>query len=324
MRKTLLSTGGLLAFLLLTTQSIFAQTPTDGLMMARGTYCTALSYSKTSWTDYWEGTHKRSNTNLGTVSTQTYMIMGALGITDRLNVIAGLPYIQTKASASYLTGQKGFQDVSLWLKYRLVQQDILFGTFRAFVTGGVSTPTNNYNPDYLPLSLGLHSKTASARLVIDYRSKPGFYLTAEAGYTGRSNIHIDRDSYLYNHELYNTNEVKVPNMADGNVRIGFRNGRFQTDVYLERMAALSGDDIRYNDMPFPTNAMKATTIGWYGRLNIEQFGITAGLSKVLDGRNVGQSTGFSVGVLYAVRVFGHGGKCGKPLGMESAVENDTH
>lgn len=323
MKHILLYTGSLFAFLLLITHTVSAQTPTDGLMMARGTYCTALTYSKSSWKEYWEGTKLRSNSNLGTVSTQNVMIMGALGISDRLNVIVGLPYIQTKTSASYLTGQKGFQDFSAWLKYRIVEQNISFGTFRAFVTGGVSVPTNNYIADYLPLSLGLHSKTASARLIVDFRSKPGFYITAEAGYTRRSNIHIDRDSYLYDHQLYNTNEVKVPNMADGNVRIGFRNSLFQTDVYLERMAALSGDDIRYNDMPFPTNAMKSTSIGWYGRVNIKQFGIIGGLSKVLDGRNVGKGSGFSIGVLYAFRVFGHGGKCGKPLGMEEAVENES-
>ncbi|MCU0352509.1 MAG: transporter [Cytophagales bacterium] len=289
-----------------------AQTPTDGLMMSRGNFCAALVYNHSQWNQYWEGTNFRANPNLGTVSMQSGMAMGALGITDNLNLIVALPYVQTRASASYLQGQRGFQDASVWLKYRFAKTQVVGGTLSAFVTGGVSTPTTNYLADYLPLSIGLRSQTASSRLVLDYLSKPGFYVTAQAGYTRRGNIRIDRDSYLYENRLYYTNEVRVPDMADGTVRIGFRNKRFQTDVYLERFAALSGDDIRYNDMPFPTNAMKATTVGWYGRLNIKQLSIIGGASHVLSGRNVGQSTGFSAGVLYAFRVFGHGEKCAKP------------
>ncbi len=323
MKNTLLRKYGLLAWMILTTIAVVAQTPTDGLMMGKQNICTALMYSRTSWDQYWEGTKFRSNPNLGTVSNQTLTFMGAYGISERLNVIVALPYMRTNASASYMDGQRGLQDFSAWLKYRILKQEIGFGTLRTFVTAGVSVPTHNYNPDYLPLSLGLHSKTASARLVVDFLTKPGFYVTVQAGYTHRSNISIDRDSYLSDNKLYYTNEVQVPDMADGNVRIGFRNNRFQTDIYLERMAALSGDDIRYNDMPFPTNAMKSTTVGWYGRYNIQQVSIIGGLNQVLDGRNVGKSSGFMVGVLYAFRVFGHGEKCGKPVGMEHSSNTES-
>ncbi len=329
MKYTLLRKYFLLVCATMSVSVGFAQTPTDGLMMAPRNICTALTYSRNSWDHYWEGTNFRSNSNLGTVSTQTFMLMGAYGISEKLNVIVGLPYIKTNASASYLSGESGFQDFSAWLKYRFIKQEIGFGILRTFVTGGFSVPTNNYNPDYLPLSLGLHSKTISGRLVVDYHTKPGIYLTAQVGYTRRSNIFIDRDSYLAGDEgnenikLYYTNEVRVPDMMDANVHLGFRNGRFQTEVYLERMAGLSGDDIRYNDMPFPTNAMKATTVGFYGRYNIQQLGIIGGVNQVLNGRNVGKSSGFMVGVLYAFRVFGHGEKCGKPEGMEHTSQSTT-
>lgn len=323
MKHILLRKYGVLAWIFLTSCTLFAQTPTDGLMMGKQTMCVALMYSQNSWDQYWEGTNFRRNPNLGTVSTQMGSLMAAYGISERLNVIVGLPYIRTHASASYLEDQRGFQDVSAWLKYRIIKQETGLGTLRSFVTVGVSAPTHNYNPDYLPLSLGLHSKTASGRLVVDFLTKPGFYVTAQAGYTRRSNIFIDRDSYLFDNQLYYTNEVQVPDMADGNVRVGFRNNRFQTDIYLERMAAVSGDDIRYNDMPFPTNAMKSTAVGWYGRYNIQQLSIIGGLNQVLNGRNVGKSSGFMVGVLYAFRVAGHGEKCGKPEGMQHSSHSEA-
>ncbi len=317
MRHPFSGLSGLFIFLIAAALPLRAQTPTDGLMMSKGAFCAAAVYSGSQWKEYWEGTNFRSSPNLGTVSSQNIMLMGAMGITDRLNAIVALPYVKTNASASYMAGQRGFQDASVWLKYRVVKQAMLSGTFSTFVTGGVSAPTTNYVADFLPLSIGMRSKTASVRLVADYHHKSGLYVTAQAGYTRRSNVRIDRDSYLFDNRLYYTNEVQVPDMADGTARLGFRNTRFQTDVWIDRFAGLSGDDIRYNEMPFLTNAMKATTLGWYGRYNIKDFSVTGGLSRVVAGRNVGQGTGFSVGVLYAFRVFGHG-ECRKPTGM--AVE----
>ena len=314
MRHPFSGLSGLFVFLIAAALPLRAQTPTDGLMMSKGAFCAAAVYSGSQWKEYWEGTNFRSSPNLGTVSNQNIMLMGALGITDRLNAIVALPYVKTNASASYLAGQRGFQDVSVWLKYRVVKQAMLSGTFSTFVTGGVSAPTANYVADFLPLSIGMRSKTASARLIADYYHKSGLYVTAQAGYTRRSNVRIDRDSYLFDNRMYYTNEVQVPDMADGTARLGFRNARFQTDVWIDRFAGLSGDDIRYNEMPFLTNAMKATTIGWYGRYNIKDFSVTGGLNRVVAGRNAGQSTGFSVGVLYAFRVFGHG-ECRKPTEM---------
>ncbi len=302
----------LLLIFLGTAPLIQAQTATDGLLMSRGNVCAALMYTQGSWNQYWEGTNFRKNPNLGTVTTQTMSVMGALGITDNLNLIAALPYVRTGASASYLQGQQGLQDVSVWLKYRFLKKNIPFGTLSTFVTGGISAPVSKYVPDFLPLSIGLQSKTASGRLVVDYLTKAGWYVTAQGGYTRRSNIHIDRDAYLYDKQLYYTNEVQVPDVVDGGVQVGFRNKRFQTDIRLERFAALSGDDIRYNDAPFPSNAMKATSIGWYGRYNIRDFSAIASLNYVTDGRNVGQTSSFSVGVLYTISVFAHGKKCEKP------------
>ncbi|MBC8111846.1 MAG: hypothetical protein H7Y04_12365 [Verrucomicrobia bacterium] len=281
--------------------NVYAQMPADGLMMSKGNLCNMLSYTNSSWESYWEGDTKRTNLNLGTVTTQNVMLMSAYGITDKLNVMLALPYIWTK-SDSYFSGQKGFQDVSLWLKYKALEKETSVGTFSLFATGGVSTPVSKYVADFLPFSIGLRSRTASARLVLDFTSNPGFYLTAQAGYTHRSNITIDRDSYLYKGELFNTNKVFVPNMVDATVRVGFYHPKFQTDVWLDRFTALDGDDIRYNDMPFPSNLMQATTVGWFGKYNIKNFAVIGNVSKVMVGKNVGESTNFTLGVSYIVQV----------------------
>ena len=141
-----------------------------------------LAYSSSTWENYWEGANKRSNANLGKFTSQNVMIMSALGITNKLNLIVGLPYVKTSASVSYLAGQSGVQDLSVWLKYRILDKKTSFGDISLLATGGASTPTNNYVADFLPFSIGFQSKTASGRLILNY-NKNGFYVNAQGGVT---------------------------------------------------------------------------------------------------------------------------------------------
>jgi hypothetical protein len=291
-----------LALLLSVFSTAFAQSPTDGLMMPKGSLCNLISYSKSNWTNYWEGETKRSNTNLGTFASQSVMLMGALGLTDKLNVMAALPYIKTSASASYLAGQSGFQDVSAWLKYRIVEKKSNFGDLKVFATLGGSVPTTNYVADFLPFSIGLHTKTASGRLIVNY-NKNGFYINAQGGATLRSKVQIDRNSFIFNNKLYESDLMPVPNAADGSLTLGYLHKSFQTAVSIDKFGCLTGDDIRYNDAPILTNNMQATSINWFGRVNLGHLSLMASVGKVLNGRNVGQATSFGGSVLYWFQVF---------------------
>ncbi len=292
----------LLCAALLSNNRTAAQSPTDGLMMPKGSLCNLVSYSNSQWTNYWEGEKKRSNTNLGTFTTQNVMYMAALGLTEKLNVMVGLPYVKTLASVSYLSGQSGLQDLSAWLKYRIIEKQSNFGDIKLFATLGGSIPTTNYVADFLPFSIGLHTKTASGRLILNY-SKSGFYLTAQGGATLRSKVKIDRNSFIYVNKLYESDEMPVPNAADGSLALGFLNKRFQTAVSLDRFGCLSGDDIRYNDAPILTNKMASTSVNWFGRINLGHLSLIVNAGKVLKGRNVGEATSFGGGILYWFQVF---------------------
>lgn len=295
MRNKLLCT---LLLLSVACSFLTAQSPTDALMMPQHQICILGQYASSTWDEYWEGTNKRSNSNLGTFNAASTMLMANYGITDRLNVMAGLPYIRTK-SDSYLQGQRGLQDLSVWLKYRPLAVAIGPGEVRGFVTGGVSTPVSRYVNDLLPLSIGLRCPTASLRAVLNYTFYSGLYATAQAGHTWRGRTNIDRDSYLYNYQLYYTDEVPVPNVFDASARIGFIKERFQTEFWVERNACVSGDDIRYNDGPFPTNKMEATVAGWFGKVFVtRQWALHASVSKVFAGRNAGQATTWAAGTTY--------------------------
>ena len=67
-----------------------AQTDMDAIMMGRKQLCIGPMFSHSSWTNYWEGTLKRDNLNLGKVSTSMYALMGAYGVTDNLNLLFGV------------------------------------------------------------------------------------------------------------------------------------------------------------------------------------------------------------------------------------------
>src|SRR3954465_7963777 len=98
--------------------SASAQTDMDAIMMNRKQFCQGLNYDYSSWDHYWEGTFKRDNQNLGTLSRQSVMYMGAYGITNKLNVLASVPYVWTKASAGTLHGAEGIQDLAVFVKWK--------------------------------------------------------------------------------------------------------------------------------------------------------------------------------------------------------------
>lgn len=294
MRKIVLN---LLIFCFFTLK-LNAQMPHDAIYMPKNTICIATSYSQNSWKLYWENTQKRENLNMGNISTQSVMTFAAIGIKNNFNIIAGLPYIWTKTSVGNLMGQKGIQDLSIWAKYKIIENKGL--SIHASVGGSI--PISNYIPDFLPLSIGLQTKTATARIIANYMNKSGMYVTAHASYVFRSNIYVDRDAYQANNKVYNTNEVRVPNATDVSARLGWmkNQSRIQTELFIERFSCVGGDNIRRNDMPFPSNNMQMTSAGFYSKFQPKNLGINLRVAKVLKGLNVGQSTSYSIGILYLI------------------------
>ena len=280
--------------------TVNAQTDIDALMMAKNNFCVGGTYSHSSWKNYWEGTLKRDNQNIGTVTSNVFALMGNYGITNKLNVLFGIPLVSNKASAGTLHGTNGIQDFSLWLKWMPVEKKLTSNSvFSIYTLGGFSTPLSNYQADYLPIAIGLHSTNLSGRLMVDYQNKD-FFATASGTYQYRSNINIDRTSY-YTDEMHLTNEVDMPDMASYNVRTGIRTFRIIAEAFFQQNYTLGGFDIRRNDMPFPSNRMNASIIGTHLKYVVKKLpnlSLEAGGSYIINGRNVGQATEFNASVFY--------------------------
>jgi len=295
MKICLVATMGLMM-----SKTTMAQTDVDAIMMNKNLLCAGLSYSHSSWTDYWEGTYKRDNRNLGRVSTQTYSIMGNYGISKKLNFLFNVPYVRTHASAGTLHGFKGFQDVSAMLKWMPVLTHLGKKSILSFYAiGGVSTPMTNYVADIQPLAIGIHSTNLAIRPMVDFQHGH-LFATASGVFMLRSNITIDRDAY-YTTEMHYTNQVNLPDVAGYNVRAGYRSNTWVAEGFVENMTTLGGFDIRKNDMPFPSNEMNATQVGLnfkYSATFLTGLEITGGGKYTVAGRNMGQATTIFGGIFY--------------------------
>ena len=280
-------------------QHASAQMENDGIMIPKNYLCPGVMYGSSSWSNYWEGTYKRNNGNIGTVTTQMYSFMATYGVTDNLIATLGVPYITTRASAGTLHGQSGLQDLSLNIKWKPLHFGTGINRFSALISVTGSIPVTNYEADFLPLALGSHSKNLTGRLVLDY-SLSKFFVTASGAYTNRSNITIDRNSY-YTTQLIYSDQVELPNMSNYNFRAGFRSKYLIVEAVGDINTSLGGFDIRKNDMPFPSNRMNMTMLGGNVRYRLKSlYGLelTAGDDYIVKGRNMGQANMIHGGVSY--------------------------
>lgn len=283
-----------------------AQTEIDGLFMQKNFFCTGLTAGYSSWKNYWEGTNKRDNLNLGTVSTTNAMLMGNYGVTDKLNLLFGIPYLKTKASAGQLAGQHGLQDLSLFAKWQAHEFKTGHNqSLKAILIAGASTPLSNYTPDLLPLSIGLKCRSASLRVMADYE-RGDWFGTLSYAYMLRCNVKLDRDNY-YTTQMHYSNEVYMPDMSNINLRMGYRTSTWIIEGILDQRNTLGGFDITKNNMPFISNKMNATSVGLHVKYEtdfVDGLSFVGDFNTVVKGRNVGQSTGFGGGIFY-IMDFGH-------------------
>jgi len=282
--------------------SLQAQSIDDGTLMPRRVLGTGFVYAHESWSQYWEGSLKRSNGNIGTISTQSVTWMAGYGVTDRLSVVALLPYVWTHASQGPLQGLRGLQDLTLAAKYQLLVTPVTDGgTLRALVVGAAGIPAGNYTPDFLPLSIGLASRRFSGRFTLDFQAHQGWFLNGSAAYTWRTKVTLDRPAYYTNGQLYLSDEVAMPAVFDYTVRAGYQYGRLSIPISLSQQRTLGGGDIRRQDMPFVSNRMdfvKLEGLVMYSVPAPRELGIRIGVSRIVSGRNVGQATTLTGGLFH--------------------------
>ena len=279
-----------------------AQTPLDGLMMPKGEICLAIVYENTTWDRYWEGSTIRVNQNIGTFTRQMGMPMIVGGITDKVNVILSLPYVKTAASGGQLTGVQGIQDLGLSVKAVLLEKSIGKGKLTGFSNLSFSTPASNYLSDYLPFSLGFGANELGVRAIGKYELDKGPYFRASYSYLHRGVTEAERNFYFADQAHY-TSKMDVPNAFLGQVTIGswLFNHKLRVEASLTTIRSTSGDDIRTYCMPLPTNKVDFDRVEGFAQYYFKSnggFGLIASYQQAISGRNMGQFSGYGLGITY--------------------------
>jgi hypothetical protein len=284
------------------TPALDAQTIEDHVMMPKKALCTGIAYTHDSWDEYWEGTLKRSNGNIGTLTTESVTLMADYGITDRLNVIAMVPYVWTDASQGVLHGLSGVQDLTVAAKYNLLEAPFTsHGSLRTIVVASAGTPLGDYTPDFMPLSIGMDSRVVSGRGTVSFQATRGWFLSGTAAYTWRDTVTLNRPSYYTDGRLFLSDQVAMPDVFQFMVSAGYVRKNLHVPVSFTQQSTLGGGDIRRQDMPFVSNKMNfsrvdATVMYWLPRT--KDLALKAQAAFTVAGRNVGQSTTLSAGLMY--------------------------
>ncbi len=218
---------------------------------------------------------------------------GTYGISDKLNVTIGLPYIIAKGNASegtltalgYKNEKKGFQDGSLFLKYNPYSLSVGENKINFILAAGVKTPFGKYKVDeglQSILAIGNRATNVTTLAIAQFRSKSGFFASTQAGYSFRSGV--------------------VPNAVIGEIKAGYGAARFYVDAWFAGQISQGGVNVLGEGFTgiFPATDVSYNRIGANIFVPIAKgFGISGAFTQYISGRNVGKSTGFSGAIIYS-------------------------
>lgn len=296
----------LMAIVCLPFGKLAAQTPADAVMMKPGEVCFDVSFGYSTWNEYWEGDSLRDNGNIGTMTTTTYAGGFMLGIMDRVNILAMLPYIKNAPSAGVVADVQDFQDISVFVKALLLEKSLGKGNFKTLASVGYAAPIADYVPD-AAFPIGLACPDAIFRGITQYDADMGLYARLDAAYHLRGTAALER-SYYYTTQSYYGDEVDMPNALDYNATVGYitKNKKFQAEAAFNGLTTFNGFDIRRQDGVFPSNDFESMRIG----LNFDYYDLlTKGLAVhlntgyVLAGSNIGKATMITGGVSYQFQLW---------------------
>ncbi|RTQ52231.1 hypothetical protein EJV47_04175 [Hymenobacter gummosus] len=215
------------------------------------------------------------------------------GISDKVEAVVALPYIQSTGRADkpvltdlgYTNTRRGLQDLSFLLKFKSFSAPVGNSQLDLLGVVGVSTPASNYQSKadlgYI-IAIGNRATKLTTLGIAQLRTPSGVFFTGQAGYSVRTG--------------------PVPNAFVADAKVGYAGLKLYGEAWLAyQQSSSAGTDIL---QPGFTGLFTETRVN-YTRVGVslykpvaKGFGVVAGASRYVAGRNVGQSTGVSLGVSY--------------------------
>lgn len=281
------------------TNTVNAQGILDGFTLKKGDLSVTASYSKSQFDTFYLGAvkadavpvHEEINQNI-------FSLYAKYGITDRLSAVINVPFItadNTSGAGDPVNGQNSIsdlQDISIALKlnaykfnFKKADLNIIAGVTAVIPTG--------YEPNGI-LSIGSGAFGIDVTAGLHLNTKSGFFSTLLAAY----NLRGDADN-----NLTPGGEFGVPNAFVTTGKIGYASDFIYIEAWADILNSEEGVDIGSTGFKgnFPETDVDYSRVGLTVYKNIlPKLGVNLGFGKVIDGRNLGNSTTFSAGLTYNV------------------------
>jgi hypothetical protein len=252
-----------------------------GFLPTAGHGTVAFSYTSESYDHFWVGTTKVQEPALGEISTDSASLWLSWGLSDRLALIADVAHVDAEADGPAALSDSGLQDASVILAGRLWSRR--HGNVEHSLVGGIGVRTalESYEANS-PVARG--DETTDGLLRIVYLLRSGrFYWSQQLGFDVRSD--------------------DAPNGIPLYTEVGWSTDRLTWIATYSRLIADGGTDIGDPGFTFPSNREEYSRLGakLIGHLGTHpgdsRWSLFAGGFVTLDGRNVGDASGFSAGVI---------------------------
>jgi hypothetical protein len=295
------STLALATFLLLGSASAGrAQAIVSGFMAGKGHGSVSLSGTTERYSSVFLAPEKIDVVPIfQEVRVNSLNLYATYGLTDKIDAIVSLPFIQSKGRApgtvindlhalysdqGYTNVRQGLQDVNALLKFKVYSREIGSSILDLLGVVSFSTPLSNYQTNtgygYI-IAIGNRATKYSTAGVAHLKTASGVFATAQVGYSLRTGL--------------------VPHALIGDAKVGYAGPK----IYLEGSASFQesngGTDISEQGFTgfFPSTRVNYVRLGASGYRPLSKgFGLTLGISTYVAGRNIGKSTGYSAGVSY--------------------------
>lgn len=247
---------------------VMAQGPINGFMPKPGQLDLALTYSQESFDEFFNENGDKVSRNIDATS---YNIFLEYGADENTSLILTAPYINNDED------NRGWQDGSLWLKYRNDRTERERGYHNWITAIGLSFPMSRY-PNDNQNAIGRRATTFQGRFGWQYDAKYGWFVQVQSG--------ID-------FQMAPEAQLAVPVLVRG----GLGTSRYYFDVWLEQYQGLQGNNS--NDNLASGTGSTWTRAGGTFYVPVQRWlGVFTGGALVLGGKNIGQSVRWNIGVVF--------------------------
>jgi hypothetical protein len=280
--------------------TVQGQSLVSGFMAGKGHGSVVVSGTAESYTKVFLAPEKIEGVPIfQEVRVSSLNLYATYGITDKIDAILSLPFIQSKGRApgavitdlntlystqGYTNMRQGVQDLTALFKFKSYTAELGSSILDLLGVVSVSTPLSDYQTNtgygYI-IAIGNHATKYTASGVAHLKTSTGVFATGQLGYSLRSG--------------------PVPNALVGEAKLGYAGPKTYVEGFASFQESNGGTDISEAGFTgfFPTTRVNYLRLGAsVYRPLAKGIGVVLGANTYVAGRNIGKATGYSAGVSY--------------------------